>query len=181
MPSDAPARAGPTTRPRSVGKWMLALLLLQLQMAGTIRIGYRLPQSAGRSAGGTDVGSGRDLFKKFLLFRGLFPQEPTRENIIVIPQASSTFTTPTTTTTTTTSIVNGTSTRRWRNLEYVKEQPVTTQSTAQMPDEVGLQQRITRRRKPNTKTSNNNQQRRHKKKRRHRHIHKRQRRHQQRR
>ncbi|XP_017869458.1 PREDICTED: uncharacterized protein LOC108618063 [Drosophila arizonae] len=157
MPRDDPAR--------SVGKWMpcsvyLALLLFQvLQGAETLRAGYRLPQTAGRSASGTDVGSGRDLFKKFMLFRGLFPQEPARENIIVIPQSIPTFTTPTTTTTTTTTIINGNDTRRWRHLDH--------SLPTQLDDGDSAQQRVTRRRKPSS-----NKQGRHKKKRRHRHIHK---------
>lgn len=105
------------------------------------------------------MGSGRDLFKKFMLFRGLFPQEPARENIIVIPQSIATFTTPTTTTTTTTTIINGNDTRRWRHLD----QSLPTQ----LDDGGSAQQHVTRRRKPSS-----NKQGRHKKKRRHRHIHK---------
>ncbi|EDW57981.2 uncharacterized protein Dvir_GJ15282 [Drosophila virilis] len=147
---------------------------------------YRLPQTMGRSAGQSDAkadnGSGRDLFKKFMLWRGLFPQEPPRDNIIVVPQPSPTFsttTTPTTTTTTTTTTNNnGTSTRRWRNLENTEDLPAPTLPTSQMLDNGGAQKRVTKRHRNASKSrtrSNGKLRRQKKKKTRHRHIHKRQR------
>ncbi|XP_017009073.2 uncharacterized abhydrolase domain-containing protein DDB_G0269086 [Drosophila takahashii] len=91
-----------------------ALLVVFLAILGhceSRRSAYRLPKAQGRSAAGTpspqDVGSGRDLMKKFMLMRGLF-QQPPSDNVIVITQPSTTTTTttptgsPTTTTSTTT-------------------------------------------------------------------------------
>ncbi|XP_043660635.1 PH domain-containing protein DDB_G0287875 [Drosophila teissieri] len=90
---------------------LLVVLLAILTICESRRSAYRLPKIQGRSASGSpspqDVGSGRDLMKKFMLMRGLF-QQPPSDNVIVITQPSSTTTTttptgsPTTTTYTTT-------------------------------------------------------------------------------
>ncbi|XP_039499357.1 activating signal cointegrator 1 complex subunit 2 homolog [Drosophila santomea] len=90
---------------------LLVVLLAILSICESRRSAYRLPKLQGRSASGSpspqDVGSGRDLMKKFMLMRGLF-QQPPSDNVIVITQPSSTTTTttptgsPTTTTYTTT-------------------------------------------------------------------------------
>lgn len=72
-----------------------------------------MPRPQGRSASGSpspqDVGSGRDLFKKFMLMRGMF-QQPPSDNVIVISQPSTTTTTTTTPATTTTPSTTTTST-----------------------------------------------------------------------
>lgn len=83
--------------------------------------GYRLPHSQGRSASASaDVGSGRDLLKKFMLFRGLFPTPPPQENVIVISPPTPTYTSYTPSTTTTTFTITNSSSRAigpaWRNL-----------------------------------------------------------------
>ncbi|KAH8342630.1 hypothetical protein KR067_004274, partial [Drosophila pandora] len=100
---------------------------------------YRLPRPQGRSASGSsppapqDVGSGRDLFKKFMLMRGMF-QQPPSDNVIVISQPSTTTTTTTTpittttpSTTTTTTTTNGTTRALNHNLgRQLKEIAVPT-------------------------------------------------------
>ncbi|KAH8280694.1 hypothetical protein KR018_009199, partial [Drosophila ironensis] len=69
--------------------------------------GYRLPRLQGRSAsGGQEAGTGRDLFKKFMMMRGMF-QQPESPVVVISPSTTTTTTTtptstPTTTTTTTT-------------------------------------------------------------------------------
>ncbi|KAH8368551.1 hypothetical protein KR084_012900 [Drosophila pseudotakahashii] len=90
---------------------LLVVFLAILAHCESRRSAYRLPKAQGRSASGIpspqDVGSGRDLMKKFMLMRGLF-QQPPSDNVIVITQPSTTTTTttptgsPTTTTSTTT-------------------------------------------------------------------------------
>ncbi|XP_016981211.1 activating signal cointegrator 1 complex subunit 2 homolog [Drosophila rhopaloa] len=101
---------------------LLVVLLALLANCESRRSAYRLPKVQGRSASGSpspqDVGSGRDLMKKFMLMRGLF-QQPPSENVIVIsdPSTTTTTTTPTgspytTTTTTTVTTPTTNSTRR---------------------------------------------------------------------
>ncbi|XP_036675838.2 activating signal cointegrator 1 complex subunit 2 homolog [Drosophila suzukii] len=100
---------------------LLVVFLAILAHCESRRSAYRLPKVQGRSASGIpapqDVGSGRDLMKKFMLMRGLF-QQPPSDNVIVITQPSTTTTTTTTptgsptttisTTTTTTPTTNST-------------------------------------------------------------------------
>ncbi|EDV99699.1 GH12270 [Drosophila grimshawi] len=118
-------------------------------------------------AAAAEHGNGRDLFKKFMLWRNLFPTEPARDNIIVVTQPTYTTLTPTgtpTTTTTTTTANNDANLRSWRNLEDEDAQN-------------RISQRTSHRIRPNTKTRSYGQRRRpqlkKKKKTRHRHIHKR--------
>ncbi|KAH8335186.1 hypothetical protein KR074_010710, partial [Drosophila pseudoananassae] len=107
---------------------------------------YRLPRPQGRSASGSqDVGSGRDLFKKFMMMRGMF-QQPPSDNVIVISQPSTTTTTTTTpittttpsTTTTTTTTTNGTSRALNHNLGRQLNEP---QEIA-VPTFTGLEDRL---------------------------------------
>ncbi|XP_034481600.1 putative uncharacterized protein DDB_G0292438 [Drosophila innubila] len=103
-----------------------------------------------------DVGSGRDLFKKFLLWRGLFPQQPARDNVIVISPT-------TTTTTTTTTITRPNNTRpggRWPprgRADVLEDLPVPTMPTSLMLDNNRVQ-RVTknrRRQRPNFNSNSN--------------------------
>ncbi|XP_016951708.1 translation initiation factor eIF-2B subunit delta [Drosophila biarmipes] len=112
---------------------LLAVLLAILAHCEARRSAYRLPRVQGRSASGIpaaqDVGSGRDLMKKFMLMRGLF-QQPPSDNVIVITQPSTTTTTTTTptgypttttyTTTTTTPSSNSTG-RALQEVRHSKE------------------------------------------------------------
>ncbi|XP_017109264.2 activating signal cointegrator 1 complex subunit 2 homolog [Drosophila bipectinata] len=118
-------------------------------LAEARRSGYRLPRlPQGRSASGSgqDVGSGRDLFKKFMLMRGMF-QQPPSDNVIVISQPSTTTTTTTTpittttpsTTTTTTTTTNGTSRALNHNLGRQLSEPVQEMA---VPTFTGLEDRL---------------------------------------
>ncbi|XP_017064255.1 activating signal cointegrator 1 complex subunit 2 homolog [Drosophila eugracilis] len=134
----------------------LVILLAILATCESRRSAYRLPKLQGRSASGStspqDVGSGRDLMKKFMMMRGLF-QQPPSDNVIVITQPSTTTTTttptgsPTTTTSTTTTTTPTTNStarsfngnvhqKEAQNIE-VQEIPVTTTMTGR-----GLQDRL---------------------------------------
>jgi len=91
-----------------------------------------------------DVGSGRDLFKKFFLWRSLFQQEPQRDNVIVVSAPNSYTYTPTTTTSTTTQIITN-NTRiggRWRprgraDVDGLVDLPAPTMPTSLMLDNDG--------------------------------------------
>ncbi|XP_037727358.1 activating signal cointegrator 1 complex subunit 2 homolog [Drosophila subpulchrella] len=81
---------------------LLVVFLAILAHCESRRTAYRLPRVQGRSASGIpapqDVGSGRDLMKKFMMMRDLF-QQPPSDNVIVLSQPSPSTTTTTTTTT----------------------------------------------------------------------------------
>ncbi|XP_017119377.1 PH domain-containing protein DDB_G0287875 [Drosophila elegans] len=130
----------------------LVVLLALLSHCESRRSAYRLPKLQGRSASGgspspQDVGSGRDLMKKFMLMRGLF-QQPPSDNVIVITQPSGTTTTTTptgspsttTTTTTTTTPTSNSTGRSFQASVGQKEQelPVTTLTGRGLEDRLDL-------------------------------------------
>ncbi|KAH8241651.1 hypothetical protein KR038_006431 [Drosophila bunnanda] len=124
---------------------LLIVVLLALIASGeSRRSGYRLPKIQGRSASDSpspqDVGSGRDLMKKFMMMRGLF-QQPS-DNVIIITgpsTTSTTTTTPTPSTTTTTTTTTGNTTGRSfdDSAERQGAEPI-----AAMPTLTGLEDRL---------------------------------------
>ncbi|KAH8238209.1 hypothetical protein KR032_000989, partial [Drosophila birchii] len=111
------------------------------------KTGYRLPKIQGRSASDSpppqDVGSGRDLMKKFMMMRGLF-QQPS-DNVIIITNPSTTTTTtttdgtPSTTTTTTTTPTTNTT---GRSIDGTAEEESAAVPVATMSALAGLEDRL---------------------------------------
>ncbi|KAH8361046.1 hypothetical protein KR200_005755, partial [Drosophila serrata] len=110
--------------------------------------GYRLPKIQGRSASDSpssqDVGSGRDLMKKFMMMRGLF-QQPS-DNVIIITNPSGTTTTTTTptptTSTTTTTTTSPTSNTTGRSFAEDNKEPQGADKELAMAALSGLEDRL---------------------------------------